>query len=941
MSFLEYQDEMYTDVVNDDACLVITSRGLGLEQLMVRLLRTYSDDTNLVIVIGTDPDDEMFFMNQLCDQNHITIGKMPQRLTSESSNTKKRREIYLNGGILFVTQRILVVDLLSERVPIDLVTGIIVYKAHKVYSDCLMSFILRLYRMKNKKGFIKALSQSPHAFFGDYGKLDKIMRSLFATSLHLWPRFHASVQASLGKPRVPPEVIELNLPMSETMKEMQFDIMDLIDMCLKELAKTNTTFLYDSDQLNVENAINHSFDGFLKHRFDGIWHQLGVRAKRLIQDIRFLRHLLHLLTQADIVSFYNQTRAAQNSVRMGNDVSDWIFWKPADRLFKLSKERLYPNNSPIENFESETNLKWKCFQDLVKEIEVETKDAKETVDVFIITATDSVAKQLSKILTIGATKLLQERVEQFQKILAANTMSADAIEFLGLQFDIAQQQLRDSEQQDKQQDKQSNSDEPPTKKPMRKFRGVVPDQSEPFTLTQLVKRMTRQDSAPEVIDLEKEDDKTASTKTNTGDNDKCEKEVMSVATSKQAKKRNDLKLHYFCSRDKHIVFEQELVEHKPLYFIMYDLDPQIIRQIEVYQALRCSPKRCKVYTIQFEKSCDMQQYLTNLRREKEAFENLIREKATMVIPMGRNGKMDGHPDLVRGSMLANETTDPINSRKAGGQFDRNEIIKQKILVDMREFRCELPAIIHKRGIEIEPIQLEIGDYILSSDTCVERKSVSDLIQSLQSGRLYSQAAMMIRHFARAILLIEFDESKSFHFKGRYWGMQGMSSGSSSKSKDYSQDLLDRLILLTIHYPQLRIVWSPSTHFTSELFEYLKEDRDQPDAAKIAAISSQELPPETFEDRYDLEVRDFLLKLPGVNTRNVYALMNSVTSIGELIILEREQLEELLGSTRSAELLYDTLHESLARMASEAIAKEKVAKKTSLFECSKRKKGLLM
>lgn len=86
---------------------------------------------------------------------------MPQRITSESSNTKKRREIYLNGGILFVPERILVVDLLSERVPIDLVTGLI------VYNDCLMSFILRLYRIKNKKGFIKALSQSPHAFFGD------------------------------------------------------------------------------------------------------------------------------------------------------------------------------------------------------------------------------------------------------------------------------------------------------------------------------------------------------------------------------------------------------------------------------------------------------------------------------------------------------------------------------------------------------------------------------------------------------------------------------------------------------------------------------------------------------------------------------------------------------------------------------------------------------
>ena len=31
--------------------------------------------------------------------------------------------------------------------------------------------------------------------------------------------------------------------------------------------------------------------------------------------------------------------------------------------------------------------------------------------------------------------------------------------------------------------------------------------------------------------------------------------------------------------------------------------------------------------------------------------------------------------------------------------------------------------------------LQVGDYILTPDVCVERKSVSDLIGSLNSGRL--------------------------------------------------------------------------------------------------------------------------------------------------------------------------------------------------------------
>lgn len=42
-----------------------------------------------------------------------------------------RQNVYLQGGVLFITSRILVVDLLTDRVPLDHVTGILVYKAHR------------------------------------------------------------------------------------------------------------------------------------------------------------------------------------------------------------------------------------------------------------------------------------------------------------------------------------------------------------------------------------------------------------------------------------------------------------------------------------------------------------------------------------------------------------------------------------------------------------------------------------------------------------------------------------------------------------------------------------------------------------------------------------------------------------------------------------------
>ena len=85
---------------------------------------------------------------------------------------------------------------------------------------------------------------------------------------------------------------------------------------------------------------------------------------------------------------------------------------------------------------------------------------------------------------------------------------------------------------------------------------------------------------------------------------------------------------------------------------------------------------------------------------------------------------------------------------------------------MREFRSELPSLIWKRGIDIEPVTLEVGDYILTPEICVERKSVSDLIGSLNNGRLYQQALQMTRFYKKPMLLIEFDQKQAFHLAVR-------------------------------------------------------------------------------------------------------------------------------------------------------------------------------
>jgi DNA excision repair protein ERCC-4 len=64
-------------------------------------------------------------------------------------------------------------------------------------------------------------------------------------------------------------------------------------------------------------------------------------------------------------------------------------------------------------------------------------------------------------------------------------------------------------------------------------------------------------------------------------------------------------------------------------------------------------------------------------------------------------------------------------------------------------------------MDVVPAMLTVGDYVLSPSMVVERKSIKDLIQSLNSGRLYSQCETMMEHYDQPLLLIEFEQNKSF------------------------------------------------------------------------------------------------------------------------------------------------------------------------------------
>lgn len=192
------------------------------------------------------------------------------------------------GGIHFISTRILVVDLLKERIPIHLITGIIVLRAHQIVESCQEAFALRLYRQKNKTGFIKAFTNSVEAFTYGYGHVEKVMRNLFIKDLYIWPRFHALIRNALKE--FEPTVIELHIPMTQQMTSIQTHILDIMNYLVKEVKRLNR--FIDMQEITVENCVTKRFHKILQAQLDAVWHQLNSQTKVLISDLKVLRSLM-------------------------------------------------------------------------------------------------------------------------------------------------------------------------------------------------------------------------------------------------------------------------------------------------------------------------------------------------------------------------------------------------------------------------------------------------------------------------------------------------------------------------------------------------------------------------------------------------------------------------------------------------------------------------
>ncbi|KAI9777587.1 MAG: hypothetical protein M1816_004631 [Peltula sp. TS41687] len=920
---LEYQQELFQELQDEDE-LVVLARGLGLLRIVTNLLHAYdAAGNNLIVIVGADEREVSWIGEALVEHAAVSMSPKARGLSvikTDVVNVGTREKMYSQGGIFSITSRILIVDVLSNLLNPETVTGMVVLHADKVVATSLEAFILRIYRQRNKNGFLKAFSDNPEPFMTGFAPLATMMRNLFLRKASLWPRFHISVAKSL-EGRKKAEVIELEVPMTDSMKDIQNAILECVEVSISELKKANSGL--EMDDWNVDSALHKSFDVIVKRQLDPMWHRVSWRTKQIVNDLTVLRQILHYLLAYDAVSFnrYLDTILAAHSPPPGStrqSQSPWLFLDAAHTIFDTAKRRVYTGkadeNAPPGVTRTlpdtlrpvlEEQPKWALLSEVLEEIERDSylnpmvrDDSNGTV--LIVCSDQTTCRQLKEYLQtmyvkpdVTADESDPEEDDKKHKPSAAFKMRRKLRDYLNWKREFAKVSASLFAENQKALagavDTQHGTNGYRGKGPPNKRRRVRGGSAATASSSSRTGTLSAVDPESQVAGL-----LAGVQPTELEAHEKPEiitDPLQDMEDYFELLDMNDLVIvhPYDGDMDEHV-----LEEVKPRHIIMYEPDAAFIRRVEVYRSSH-TDRNVRVYFTYYGGSVEEQRYLSAVRREKDAFTRLIKEKANMTITLTLAGKgiEDPQEQFLR----------TVNTRIAGGGRLAATAEPPRVVVDVREFRSSLPSLLHGQNVQVIPCMLTVGDYVLTPQICVERKSVKDLISSFKNGRLYNQAETMLQHYKSPMLLIEFDQNKSFTLEP----FADLSHTHTSAQSTHASDVQSKLVLLTLAFPALKIIWSSSPYQTALIFSELKKSADEPDPIRAVQIGLQNLglddddPAAAQPQTFNQTPQDMLRAIPGVTDKVAKALILEVGSLIELANMEEREIAVYVGKEAARQI----------------------------------------
>lgn len=827
----EYMIAIIKELLESDFLLVL-GRGLGLAQLVRTFLLKVKQCAPhaLVLVLGNHEEENADFLTEE-DQASESIGF--------NVTAPKRIRMYNRGGIYRITAPIAVVDILTKVLEPLNVSGLVISHAERISENSPAAFAIKLLKQRNPHMFVKAFSEAPERLVMPPA-LPIRLRILQVPTIMLWPRFHLLVDRSLPKL----EVDEIIVEQPESVRRQQALLSELFQQVLSDikrrvphldvdylapalgaqqqhpLANPNTTH----ESTTVDSVLATPDLAFkIRGALQGVWHQLSREGKRSVHALGTLAQLQHTLTQHDAVQFREELELCCK-----DSDQPWVDLPATDLLVSEARTAAVLSRVPA---------KFTYLMEILKGIENGQR-------VLIVCSSAKTVLELMEYLEFGPP----------------NDQNEDRLALI--EAELRKKDEEEAQKRDQKRKEQINAGRPGR----RRVRGAKAHQ---------VSRENEYNTQPK-----QEIDEVEVREIIPKRNHKDEEEEDLVGTV--SKRRNvadhisqlgrlDITLSTFRSHN--------LTAINPQHVILMDPNLQFTRELERYSAqLHISQgiNPLHVYFMYYQRSVEELQYLTTMRREKDAFTKLIREKGLMPMVFSDENEHADHFDTETRIVRPTETASGV-----AGAAKRTYATTQshRVVVDAREFRSALPYFIWQQRMEVIPLTLLVGDYVLTPELVVERKSLADLVGSFRNGRLYEQCESMLKYYKIAVLLIEFDGPSHF-------SMEPFREIRSRASNDIQREIQDNLSALLIRFPKLRLIWASSPLHTAQIFRGLKEAELEPEPAECAMAGKSVL--------YESLALSMLESLPGITATNAHLLAGIASTMKEVAMLSEEQLIKSLG-----------------------------------------------
>lgn len=212
--------------------------------------------------------------------------------------------------------------------------------------------------------------------------------------------------------------------------------------------------------------------------------------------------------------------------------------------------------------------------------------------------------------------------------------------------------------------------------------------------------------------------------------------------------------------------------------------------------------------------------------------------------------------------------------KKNSKKKKSEKRKEKIIIDYREKNSLVSSELIKRGLEIEFKNLDVADYVVKN-TAIERKTVSDFLNSMINRRLLNQLEE-IQQYENRILIIEGLDEQELYNDSCY----------KTEQRGINPNAIRSFLLSIILKYKTPFIFSKDAEDTAKFIFILsqKKEKESPTGIRIKKKVLNK------KERLQFIIESF----PGIGPKTAKKLLKKFKSIKNIINASNSELKEILG-----------------------------------------------